>query len=249
MVTIVIPTFSRPYLGYKFLPMIMSCCIRQVFRHWRALILCREKIHLPIDEAERLANRYVDKKKFRLLVHDLDNIWKIRNFAIDTISDELIANFDDDDYYGPKYLSLILRNLKCEHPGNSKVPGIMYSLSTKKFTKKVLFIGEATHVMKRREISCRGLRYIPYFERVTSRVFPQGDITGWFCGYRQSIDQPVINQLYGQYINFRSGKGFIEDTCRSSDKTLLLLRNLVGDRLFTLFYEPLIHRIGETCAV
>lgn len=247
-VSIVIPTHYRKNLGYCFLPMCIGCCENQHYTDWEAIVVCREKIDLPFEEAEEIIQKKIDKSRFRLLVHDCSNIWDVRNFVFQQGVFEVFANFDDDDFYGPLYLSTIIDHLhRCpESIGSVSVQGRMYSLRFRKYSPQILFVGEAIHVLRSCLFCENELEYIPFYQehRNSSKAFPSNDITGFCYKWRQNHKILPISSLRKQYMNFRSIGGFLGDFCEEPDDGLTVLTEEVGQNLVDRFYEPLMRKLS-----
>jgi glycosyltransferase involved in cell wall biosynthesis len=99
LISIVTPTARRP----SFLPLLYDCVTAQDWPEWEWLIL---------DSSEAPAPVAFDDPRVRY-IHDpvRVSLGEKRNRLAQAARGELIAHFDDDDYYAPSYLSAMVRRL------------------------------------------------------------------------------------------------------------------------------------------
>ncbi len=101
-VSIITPTYRRQYL----LPAIYRCLSHQTFTDFEWLVLDDS------DDADRFLPGLSDRRV--VYVHETRrrSVGEKRNILIDRARGDIIAHFDDDDYYGPDYLSQMLSALR-----------------------------------------------------------------------------------------------------------------------------------------
>jgi glycosyltransferase involved in cell wall biosynthesis len=102
LVSIITPTFGRG----EFLEAIATCVKSQHYRNVEWLVL---------DDSEQpsgaLSALPADAVRYMHIAERL-SIGEKRNRLVDMARGELIAHFDDDDYYGPNYLSTMVGTLE-----------------------------------------------------------------------------------------------------------------------------------------
>lgn len=87
---------------HYFMKNIFDNYIRQNFEN-KELILILNDDSLPLDKIIELANTYPNVKVFQL--SQSLSLGQCLNYAVVNSSYDVIAKFDDDDYYGPNYIS------------------------------------------------------------------------------------------------------------------------------------------------
>jgi glycosyltransferase involved in cell wall biosynthesis len=102
-VSVITPTYQREDLLLK----AIECFQNQTFTDTEMLILddSPEKSQRVLDQAEKDS-----RIKYRHVLEKINNGQK-RNLLIREASGEIIAHFDDDDYYAPTYLETMLEQL------------------------------------------------------------------------------------------------------------------------------------------
>ncbi|TVS03193.1 MAG: glycosyltransferase family 2 protein [Rhodobacteraceae bacterium] len=99
-VSVIVPTFGRQ----KLFPLIYDCFLNQTIKTAELLI--------HDDSPER--SSFFDGLPGVRYFHSRErlSIGRKRNFLIEQASSEVIAHFDDDDYYAPRYLATMLGHLQ-----------------------------------------------------------------------------------------------------------------------------------------
>jgi glycosyltransferase involved in cell wall biosynthesis len=123
-VTIVTPTWNRE----AFLPAIHACVQRQNYENFEWLV--HDDSELPSAE---LAHASWDKLRY---IHSPERmtIGEKRNALLEQATGEIIVNFDDDDYYGPDYVSnRVAALIESEKPLSISAGFFAYHLNTGHF--------------------------------------------------------------------------------------------------------------------
>lgn len=99
-VSVIMPTYGRQHL----FPLIYDCFAKQAYQNAELLILD--------DSAE--PSRFFEGRPGARYFYSTDrmSIGAKRNFLIDKAEGEIIAHFDDDDFYAPNYLLTMVEQLK-----------------------------------------------------------------------------------------------------------------------------------------
>jgi len=104
LVSIIVCTMRSSYMDNIF-----DNYERQQVRR-KELIIILNKDNMNITQWQKKANEYKNVSIYR--VQEKDNLGKCLNFAINKANYDIIAKFDDDDYYAPRYLNEAINALK-----------------------------------------------------------------------------------------------------------------------------------------
>ena len=100
LVSCVMPTFDRP----EFVPQAVRCFLRQTYPHKELIVVDdgdrRAAWHVPMDAAIRYVG--VDGRM---------SLGAKRNLGVELGTGDVIAHWDDDDWYAPEYLSRVISSL------------------------------------------------------------------------------------------------------------------------------------------
>ena len=102
-ISVIIPTQNRTHL----LPAIIDCFNQQTWRNKELLIL--DNTPNGKEAIEQLQKQYPNIHLWH--IHEICSIGSKRNQLIQKASGELIAHFDDDDYYSPTYIETLAKAL------------------------------------------------------------------------------------------------------------------------------------------
>lgn len=109
-------------------PTIRRECIERVINNYvnqnfeiKELIIIINNDDIDINEYEKYTNKYSDIKVFKLPQNM--NLGECLNFGVYKAKYDIIAKFDDDDYYGDEYLSEMYNAFqnKCDVVGKAKI--------------------------------------------------------------------------------------------------------------------------------
>jgi glycosyltransferase involved in cell wall biosynthesis/predicted O-methyltransferase YrrM len=100
LVSCVMPTFNRP----DFVPQAIRCFLRQTYPNKELIVVDdgdeRAAAHVPMDPSVRYVS--VDRRM---------PLGAKRNLGVDVSAGDVIAHWDDDDWYAPEYLSRVVARL------------------------------------------------------------------------------------------------------------------------------------------
>jgi predicted O-methyltransferase YrrM len=111
LVTCLMPTFNRPL----FVPQAIRCFLAQEYPHKELIIVDDGEQRIDLDLSGEASIRYVPLDR-RL------SLGEKRNLAATLSTGEILAHWDDDDWYGPRYLSQLVKKLR--HDGEGSLTGL-----------------------------------------------------------------------------------------------------------------------------
>jgi glycosyltransferase involved in cell wall biosynthesis len=124
LVSIITPTFARP----DYLPNLSRCVLAQDLRDFEWLILDDS------NEPSAFLRQASDPRVVYIHDHSRRSVGAKRNMLIERARGQIIAHFDDDDYYASNYLSSMVRVLRERDVAMAKLFGFfLYSNLYKTF--------------------------------------------------------------------------------------------------------------------
>lgn len=237
-----------PVHHYRLTPITLACICLQTFTNWQCYLIDDPDGNFNLNEALDLIEGWgidVPREKFHIIKHpDSDWLHDKRNYLIDNTSEPVICNMDDDDYFYPTYLEVLITNLLHDDETYGTFRGLRKSYHLKhRFLVDDFVAGSGSgHWMYRREWRDKlDIRYGPYFlngaklRRASDDVFLR-DIEAKDHSFNRHL--VYFTQEKGLALRIRHGN----NTCRFGlrgvdDPDFELLRGLVDERIFPYYVQ------------
>lgn len=226
-VSVVTPTIRSKYLNQVF-----ENFLSQNYKN-KELIIILNKDDMAVEDWESKAKRYGNIRVYRL--KEGTSLGECRNFGAEVAKYDIIAHFDDDDYYAPTYLTNALKLFKeTDADIIGKATTFMYMEGKKhlrlynpnKEFKYVAHVPDATLIYSRK-----------VFEQVKFSPITLGVEIDF---QRRCIEKglKVFSGDKYDFAIYRSGKS-TDHTWQEEDKELLRYSRLIT---ITKKYKPLVVR-------
>lgn len=232
--SIVLTTSERRLLGFSFLPMALCCCAHQEMKSEVVVVGPPTLSELPFNEAESILGAEIDRSFFKL-IHFEGRPWQAKNRGIQECGGKVISVFDDDNYYGPKYISSALSSILSEDCnvvcGCDK--GVIYDLVFKSFEVRKI-TSPSLFTFTRDWLVNSDVMFLP-----ANEVKREDSL-------EKEGSKVSTKNAEGNFVYVRSlGNLTPVRAVKRVDRDLGFLRLFVGNDYVDRFYEPLADRIEE----
>ena len=237
-----------PVHHYRLTPITLACICMQTFEQWHCYTMDDPDGQFDLGAALSLVESWgieVDRTKFTAMQHpDSDWLHDKRNMLIDSTSEPVICNMDDDDYFYPSYLEVLIANLlqDDETYGTFRGHRQSYHLLHRFLVEDYVAGSGSGHWMYRREWRDKlDIRYDVYvhngvkLRRASDDIFLK-DIEAKDHTFNRRL--VYFTQEKGLSIRIRHG----HNTCRFGlrgldDPDLLILKEMVDQRVYPYYVE------------
>jgi len=223
--SVILTTSSRRLLGHSFLPMAIVCCEHQTYTDFEVIVVAPPSVaSLRFDKSEKALGKAIDRSRYKLVNYEGCSPWEARNVGLSKSCGEIISIFDDDNFYGPNYLSQVVDSLnQCDMVYGSPSSLIYDLVSGEWMRSKITVCG--TLSFRRNYAVQKGLLFLPPIKKWDNCIESEARSVG-----REAPGGEFVYVRSLGNISPVRGRGEI-------DGDMSLLRSLVGNSLGALYSE------------